>query len=84
MYEISLFRDELCETVDVTWSFLFRERVLKPRSITREIKIGDRINVGAEKDFENELTDILVSILIHTEAVHVKNFYRRIVLYDLS
>ena len=71
MYEIGLFRDELLEAVYVTWSFLIRFWVLVPWWIVREVKIGDRINVGAEKDFKDLLTDILVSILIRTEFVHV-------------
>ena len=84
MLDFSLFGDELRQKVDIAGSFISCVRVLEPRRVATEIKIGNSVDVGAEKDFENQLTDIHFSVFIRTELVHVQNLDRRIVLDDLS
>ena len=84
MLKTTLLGNERHEKVDVTLSFLVSVRVLKPRSVATKIEIRDRVNIGTEKRFENELTYILFSIPIPTEYSHIKNLYGRAALDDLS
>ena len=58
--------------------------VLEPRFVASEVEVGDRINSGREKALNHELTDVLNTVFIQTEAVHIKDFDGWAVLYDLS
>ena len=71
MLDFSLFGDELNEKINIARAFLSCVGVLEPRGVATEIKIVNSVDVGAEKDFENQLTDVYFSILIRTELLHV-------------
>ena len=79
-----LLLDKLCEKVNIAESFLFCDRVPEPWFVNAEIEIGDGFNIWIEKGFKDKLTDVLFSIFLITEPMHVKHLYGRILLNDLS
>ena len=84
MFQTSLLRDKLCKKVYIACSFLFGVGVIEPRVIEGEVKIDYGVDIGAEECLENELTNILISIFIQTELLHVKNLDRCVFLDDLT
>ena len=82
--DFSLFQDEQSEKVDVAGYFLSCVRMFEPWWVLTEIKLVDGFNIWIEKGFENELTNVLISVIKITEKLHVEDFDWRIVLYDLS
>ena len=70
MLGTSLFGDELNEKVYIAESFHFSIRVFEPWTIANEIEVRDGIDVGTEESFENELTNVLISVSIITELLH--------------
>ena len=84
MLKTSLLGDELREKVNVTLSFFLSIKVFKPWWVATDIKVSDRIDVGAEESFENELPHVLYSVISTTEWIHIKNWKGRAALDDLS
>ena len=73
MLDCSLFRNQLCEKINIAGSFLFCLRVVKPWIIAAEIKVSDWLYVGREESLENKLTDILINIFTFTESSQDEN-----------
>ena len=77
--------DDFSEKFDVTISFFSRISIPEPEPglILFDIEIGDRVDIGALKGFENKLTDDISLLLIITNLFKVENFYGWIVVYNL-
>ena len=58
--------------------------MLEPRHVASEVKVGDGFYVRRKEALKHELTDVLNSVLIQTEGVHIQDFNGWAVLYDLS
>ena len=71
LLESSLFGNKLYEKIYITWSLPLWDRVLEPRFVTTEAEISNRVNVGTKQKFENELTDVLNSVIVPTEEIHI-------------
>ena len=48
VFETNLLWDELRKKVNITESFLFRDRVTEPWVVCTEIKFGDGVDIGSE------------------------------------
>ena len=58
--------------------------MLEPWSVVTKVEFSDWLYARAEKSFKNELTNILLNVLILTESSHSKYIDLRIVWNDLS
>ena len=72
--DLSLFSNKLCKKVNVTGSFLSRDRIPEPWLVTGEIKLSDGFNIWIEKGFEDQFAYVLFFILIMTEYFHVLTY----------
>ena len=82
-----MFGDDFSEKFYVAESFLSRifNHEPEPLFIIIDIKIDDRVDSRAKEGFENDLTDLFICVISHAaEALKVENFYRWIVLDNLS
>ena len=64
----SLLGDELYKKFYIAGSFLLSLRVLEPRWVFIEIKVGDWVNVRAKKSFKNYFTDVLINLFLKIET----------------
>ena len=71
LLESSLFGNKLYEKIYITWSLPLWGRVHEPRFVTTEVEINDRVDIGAKKEFENELADVFDSVIVTTEVTHL-------------
>ena len=83
MLETSLFEYKLHKKVYISWSFFFCVRVLKPWFVETEIKVSNGFNILIQKDFEDELPYVHISIFGITEFIHIKHLDRRVALDNL-
>ena len=58
--------------------------MLEPRRVVTKVEVGDGVYVGRKEALKHELADVLYTVLICTECIHVVDFDGWTVLYDLS
>jgi len=79
-----LLRENLCNKIYVSRYFFLSVRVLEPWIVITEIQVSYGVDLRVKKGFKNKLTNVLISVSIPTETVHVEDLKGRIELDDLS
>ena len=83
IFYVSLFSDKLRKKLYISLSFFLCVKMPEPWIVFIEMKVCNGLDIWIQKSFENELTHVLILVIIFTKIIHFEHLDGRIALYNL-